>query len=64
MKLSPSQQIKLANIKRRTLANEPVSSEERQWVLTVFRVSQKALPKEVVVLAQQRGYDISGIRVA
>lgn len=61
MVLTEAQQTKLNDIKRRALAKEFVSREEKAWVLDVVRLTGRPIPAQALAGAQREGFDTSGI---
>ena len=61
--ISESDSLKLRSIKTRALAGEPVSADEKQWVLDLARKMNKRLPNIVVQNAAKQGFNTLGLMV-
>ena len=61
--ISESDSLTLRSIKERTLAGEPVTADEKQWVLDLARKMNKRLPNIVVQNATKQGFNTLGLLV-
>ena len=62
-RFTPVEKVFLADVKRRALAGEPVSANEKASVLDIARKYAAPIPQETLRAAQRQGYSTAGIPV-
>ncbi len=62
-RFTPVEQVFLADVKRRALAKEHVSAEEKAAVLDIARKYAAAIPQATLQAARQQGFSTAGIPV-